>query len=105
MSGTLRGKELTRQKKSELESMAKSVLETYAEDGDAAAQYYLGMSYARKYEYSSKDSDKQAAVKWLHECYDDVYAPNIDQTLKCLKKFIAVNWPPCDKFVGGAFTL
>lgn len=101
--GTANGKELPKDKEKELRNMAIEVLETFAEDGNPAAQYYLGMDYAKKYEYSSKDTDKRMAVKWLRECYDNVWAPNLDRTLKCLNKFVVVNWPPCDNFVGGCF--
>lgn len=97
--GIGRGKEMSKEKDNELRTMAKEVLESFAEDGEPDAQYYLGMEYANKYEYSSKDSDKRLALKWLQECRGNVLAPNLDNTIKCLNKFVVSNWPKCDRFV------
>lgn len=96
-------KKLSKNSSDELKKIAREVIEEYAEEGEAAAQYYLGMIYAHKYEYSCSDSDKRLALEWLEACEDDVWAPNLDKTFKCLKRFIAVNWPPCDRFVGGSY--
>lgn len=83
----------------ELTILARDVLAKYAEEGEPAAQYYLGMYYAKKYEYSCSDSDKRPALKWLRMCENDVDAPNLSKMIKCLNKFVCVNYPPCDSFV------
>lgn len=93
----------------EFSSWADKLILKKAEEGNATAQYYWGMKKALEYLYANSSGmteamamfrdSKPEAIKWLNLAKGKVFAPNLEKTLKCLKKFLVFNFPDADKFV------
>lgn len=71
----------------EMEEWAEEVLEKYAEQGDIAAAYYLGMLCADKGILFGKMSDQKLAIKWLRQAQSgNCSATNINVACKEVNK-------------------
>ena len=71
----------------EMEEWAEEVLEKYAEQGDIAAAYYLGMLCANNGILFGKTSDKKLAIKWLRQAQSgNCSATNINVACKEVNK-------------------
>lgn len=71
----------------EMEEWAEEVLEKYAEQGDIAAAYYLGMLCADKGILFGKTSDQKLAIKWLRQAQSgNCSATNINVACKEVNK-------------------
>lgn len=83
-----------------LEDWAYANLIEAAQEGDGAAQYYIGAYYTKKYDLSCSSEHQSKAKYWLAQSEGKVNAPNVYKLTKYLNKFIAFgDCPAIDYFV------
>ena len=82
----------------ELRDWSYSNLLELAQIGVGAAQFYIGVYYAKQYDLSCSSEDKTKAKYWLGQACGKVNTPNVYKINEYLNKFIAFGDCPKNDF-------